>query len=84
MNPPKIYTNFLRTPFQKDEKAQQILELLQEKDRNRGEICEILNLPRTTVYDILKDLEYHGYVERYLEPGIRRIRGRRKVFWRLK
>jgi len=59
---------------------EKIINVLIEKGPlTRSEICRLLDLPRTTVYDYLMRLSLKGKVTRFEE--LRKTKGRPRVFW---
>jgi predicted ArsR family transcriptional regulator len=56
-----------------------IKKALEEGDKTRSELCEMLDIPRTTLYNYLFKLERDGKVRRYLKGNGER--GRPKVIW---
>lgn len=69
--------NFILSPIQK-----KILELLAENGPMvRDDLAEIINKPRTTIYDNLVGLMQHDLIQKYSRPT--NCRGRPLVFFRL-
>lgn len=56
--------------------------LVSPKGITRTEICEIIKIPRTTVYDNLVKLQKQGRIEKFSRSSGRR--GRPIVLWKLK
>ncbi len=62
---------------------EKIIELLQDGPKTRPELVEITGIPRTSLYDGLKDLIVENRVKRYpLRTGERK-RGRPQVLFAL-
>ena len=66
---------------------QQIIDCLTDRDMTRDELLEVIDLPRTTLYDYLQLLESAGKIESesefYRETFVRK-KGRPRVFFKLK
>jgi len=64
-------------------RIKKIIQILKEFDNgiDRQTLCEILKLPRTTVYDTLKILEDQGFVEKVFKKG--ELAGRPRTYWLL-
>ncbi|MHA1892100.1 MAG: helix-turn-helix domain-containing protein [Promethearchaeota archaeon] len=65
----------------RDKLRESILALLQEKPRTRGELVEILGRPRTSIYDVLKELMRDGLVTSYPVYHSNMKRGRPRVLF---
>lgn len=59
------------------------LLLLRWGDLTRKQICFRSHIPRTTVYDNLKNMEKLGIVNRYSNGHLQKSPGRPLVYWTL-